>query len=257
VAWKNLSHIVEFGITSADITLVCGPLYHVGGLDLPGLGTMHAGGSLVLLRKFDAREVVETIERERPTNIWLAPAIMNAILHLLDVAERDLSSIRFIIGGGEKMPVPLVERILTVFRGAWFADAYGLTETVSGDSFNDAEHMLTKVGSVGRPVAHLEVRIVDEDGTSSPSGQLGEITLRGPKVFRGYWRDEDATAQALRDGWFHTGDVGRLDEEGYLYVGDRKKDMIISVGAYADRRRSSTRVATLRQHRIAPLAATG
>lgn len=230
VSWKNLGHIVEFGLTDADTTLVCGPLYHVGGLDLPGLGTLHAGGRLSLLRKFDACEVVDTIERERPSNVWLAPSMMNAILQLPDIADRDTSSIRFIIGGGEKMPVPLVQRIRKAFPGAWFADAYGLTETVSGDTFNDAEHVLSKIGSVGRPVVHLEVRIVDESGEPVPAGELGEIAMRGPKVFAGYWRDEEATAKALRDGWFHTGDVGRLDSDGYLYVEDRKKDMIVSGG---------------------------
>ncbi|MFF5987106.1 acyl-CoA synthetase [Prauserella flavalba] len=227
---KNLGHIVEFGITSSDTTLVCGPLYHVGGLDLPALATLHAGGSLILTRKFDANEVVDTIERERPTNIWLAPSMMNALLHLPGITERDTSSIRFIIGGGEKMPVPLVERIRAAFPSAWFADAYGLTETVSGDTFNDAEHMLSKVGSVGRPVVHLRVRIVNDLGEEVPRGQLGEITLSGPKVFAGYWRDPEATAKALRHGWFHTGDIGRLDEDGYLYVEDRKKDMIVSGG---------------------------
>ncbi|WP_326565602.1 long-chain fatty acid--CoA ligase [Amycolatopsis rhabdoformis] len=230
LVWKNLGHLVEFGITAEDVTLVCGPLYHVGGFDLPGVGTLHVGGSLIVLRKFDAAEVVATIERERPSNIWLAPSMMNAILQLPDLRERDLSSIRFIIGGGEKMPVPLVEKILTAFPKAWFSDAYGLTETVSGDTFNDPEHMLAKVGSVGRPVVHLEVRIVDESGAPLPTGELGEIALRGPKVSIGYWRDDAATAKAFRDGWFHTGDVGRLDADGYLYVEDRKKDMIVSGG---------------------------
>lgn len=228
--FKNFGHIIEFGITSADTTLVCGPLYHVGGLDLPGLGTLHAGGSLVLLRKFDAREVLDTIERERPSNVWLAPSMMNALLQLPETADRDTSSLRFIIGGGEKMPEPLIERIRAAFPGTWFSDAYGLTETVSGDTFNDAEHMLSKVGSVGRPVVHTQVRIVDEQGNEVPRGALGEITLSGPKVFAGYWRDPEATARALRGGWFHTGDVGRVDEDGYLYVEDRKKDMIVSGG---------------------------
>jgi acyl-CoA synthetase (AMP-forming)/AMP-acid ligase II len=228
--FKNLGHLVEFGITGADTTLVCGPLYHVGGLDLPGLGTLHAGGSLIVLRRFDAREVLDTIEARRPTNVWLAPSMMNAVLRLPDLADRDTSSLRFIIGGGEKMPVPLVERIRAAFPGAWFADAYGLTETVSGDTFNDAEHMVSKVGSVGRPVAHLRVRVVDERDAEVPDGQLGEITLSGPKVFAGYWRDDEATAKVLRDGWFHTGDIGRVDEDGYLYVEDRKKDMIVSGG---------------------------
>lgn len=227
---KNLAHIVEFGLTAADKTLVCGPLYHVGGLDLPGLGTLHAGGSLALLRRFDAAEVVAAIERERPTNIWLAPAMMNAILQLPDLSGRDTSSLRFIIGGGEKMPEPLIERIRAAFPTTWFADAYGLTETVAGDTFNDAAHALSKVGSVGRPVLHVRVRIVDETGAEVPAGTLGEIALSGPKVFGGYWRDPEASAKVLRDGWFHTGDIGRVDADGYLYIEDRKKDMIVSGG---------------------------
>lgn len=228
--WKNFSHIIEFGLTDRDVTLICGPLYHVGGLDLPALGTLHTGGSLVLMQKFDARETLRLIEQERPTNIWLPPAMMNAILQLPDVTGCDTSSLRFIIGGGEKMPEPLVSRIAAAFPGTWFADAYGLTETVSGDTFNDAGHVLAKVGSVGRPVAHLEVAIQDEQGHGQPTGELGEIVLRGPKVFAGYWRDEAATAAAFRDGWFRTGDIGRIDADGYLYVEDRKKDMIISGG---------------------------
>ncbi|WP_030622297.1 AMP-binding protein, partial [Streptomyces fulvoviolaceus] len=108
--------------------------------------------------------------------------------------------------------------------------AYGLTETVSGDTFLDRDHALTKLGSVGRPVPHTRVRIVDDMGKEVPAGELGEITLRGPKVFAGYWRDEKATAAALRDGWFHTGDIGHLDEDGFLYIDDRKKDMIVSGG---------------------------
>jgi acyl-CoA synthetase (AMP-forming)/AMP-acid ligase II len=153
-----------------------------------------------------------------------------AILQLPDVSERDLSSVRLVIGGGEKMPEPLVRRVLDAFPGVWFADAYGLTETVSGDTFNDAEHMLSKVGSVGRPVPHLEVRIVDDEGFAVPRGEVGEIALRGPKVTSGYWRDAEATARSWRNGWFHTGDVGRLDDDGFLFVEDRKKDMIVSGG---------------------------
>jgi O-succinylbenzoate-CoA ligase len=230
LAWKNLSHIIEFGITEADSTLVCGPLYHVGGHDLPGVGTLHAGGSLILLRKFDAAEVLATIEHERPSNIWLAPAMMNAVLQQPDLAKRDTSSIRFIIGGGEKMPEPLISQVVAAFPNAWFSDAYGLTETASGDTFNDADHMLAKAGSVGRPVAHLQVRIVRDDGEAAAPGELGEIALKGPKVFSGYWRDDEATQNALRNGWFHTGDVGRIDDDGYLYVEDRKKDLIVSGG---------------------------
>jgi acyl-CoA synthetase (AMP-forming)/AMP-acid ligase II len=156
--------------------------------------------------------------------------MVNAVLQVPGLSGYDTSSVRLIIGGGEKMPEPVVRRILDAFPGAWFADAYGLTETVSGDTFLDREHSLSKIGSVGRPVAHVELRIVDELGEPVPAGTLGEIALRGPKVFDGYWRDEEATARAIRNGWFHTGDIGRLDEDGFLYVEDRLKDMVISGG---------------------------
>lgn len=228
--WKNFSHIAQFGLTQDDRTLICGPMYHVGGLDLPGIGTLHAGGSLVLMRRFDAQAVLATIAREKPTNIWLAPAMMNALLQRPELPETDVSSLRFIIGGGEKMPEPVISRIAEAFPNAWFADAYGLTETVSGDTFNDAQHMLSKAGSVGRPVLHTQVQIMRDDDQPAEVGELGEIAVRGPKVFSGYWRDEAATAQAIRNGWFYTGDIGRLDEEGYLYVEDRKKDLIVSGG---------------------------
>ncbi|MFG2247319.1 long-chain fatty acid--CoA ligase [Spirillospora sp. NPDC048823] len=230
VIYKNLGQIIHLGLTHADITLVCGPLYHVGALDLPALATWHAGGSLVVQRKFDADEVLRAIERERITNVWLAPAMMNAVLGSAELGRRDTSSVRFIVGGGEKMPEPLVRRILEGFPNAWFADAYGLTETVSGDTFLDREHTLAKLGSVGRPIPHVRVRVVGEDDRDVPAGTLGEIVLRGPKVCAGYWRDEAATERAFRGGWFHTGDVGRLDEDGFLYVEDRKKDMIVSGG---------------------------
>ncbi|MGW0007368.1 acyl-CoA synthetase [Nocardia grenadensis] len=228
--WKNLAHILEFSLTGQDNTLVCGPLYHVGAMDLPGLATLHAGGRLSLLERFAAATVVEALVAIRPSNIWLAPSMMNAILQLPDIAGRNTSSLRFITGGGEKMPIPLLDRIAEAFPTAWFADAYGLTETVSGDTVNDAAHMRSKVGSVGRPVAHVQIAVFDDNGDPVPSNTLGEIVVRGPKVMTGYWRDEQATAAAFRDGWFHTGDIGRLDEDGFLYIEDRKKDMIVSGG---------------------------
>lgn len=228
--WKNIAHVVEFGMTVEDIGLVCGPLYHVGALDLTSTSIIYAGGSLVIHRKFDAEAVVSEIERSGVTNIWLAPSMINAIVNLEGIDEWDLSSVRFIIDGGEKMPEPLIKRLGDIFPSAWFADAYGLTETVSGDTFLDKRHTLEKLGSVGKPCLHLEVDIWDEEGNSLPLNAEGEIVLRGPKVCKGYWRNQEATEEALRGGWFHTGDLGYLDEDGFLYIVDRLKDMIVSGG---------------------------
>jgi acyl-CoA synthetase (AMP-forming)/AMP-acid ligase II len=156
--------------------------------------------------------------------------MVNATMALPDINQRDLSSVRLLIDGGEKMPIPLIERLQQTFPSAWFADAYGLTETVSGDTFLDKASTVTKLGSVGRPCLYLEVDIWDEQGRSRPPGERGEVVLRGPKVFKGYWRDPDATEAAFTGGWFHTGDIGVLDDEGYLYIVDRVKDMIVSGG---------------------------
>jgi acyl-CoA synthetase (AMP-forming)/AMP-acid ligase II len=230
LAWKNLAHIVEFGFTSADLGLACGPLYHVGALDLTTTSLITAGATTILHRSFDAARVVDEIERSRVTTVWLAPAMVNAIMTLPDVEQRDLSSVRLIINGGEKMPIPLIRRIERTFPSAWFADAYGLTETVSGDTFLDRHSIVTKLGSVGRPCLHLELDIWDEQGGSVAAGERGEIVMRGPKVFKGYWRDPQATADAFAGGWFHTGDIGVRDEDGYLFIVDRLKDMIVSGG---------------------------
>jgi acyl-CoA synthetase (AMP-forming)/AMP-acid ligase II len=230
LAWKNLAHLVEFGFTREDIGLACGPLYHVGALDLTTTTLIAAGATTIVHRAFDAAAVVDEIERSRVTTVWLAPAMVNAIMAVPGVEERDLSSVRVIVNGGEKMPIPLIERLRRTFPSAWFADAYGLTETVSGDTFLDRDSLVRKLGSVGRPCLYLELDVRDDDGRSVPAGTPGEVVLRGPKVFKGYWRDPEATAKAFAGGWFHTGDVGVRDEDGYLYIVDRLKDMIVSGG---------------------------
>jgi fatty-acyl-CoA synthase len=188
------------------------------------------GATTVIHRVFDAEAVVDEIERSRVTCVWAAPAMVRAVLDVPGIDERDLSSVRLLIAGGEKMPVPFIERLRRTFPSAWFADAYGLTETVSGDTFLDRASTVSKLGSVGRPCQYLELEIWDEDGASMPAGQRGEVVLRGPKVFAGYWRDPDATRAAFSGGWFHTGDIGVRDDDGYLYIVDRLKDMIVSGG---------------------------
>ena len=233
--WKTVGHVAEFGLSAADRTLMAGPMYHVGAFDLPGIGTWWVGGSLVILPRFDPPDLLAAVERERPTNVWLAPAMVNAVLTAMarspELANRSTASVRFITGGGEKMPVTLIERLLAAFPNARFADAYGLTETVSGDTFNDQAHTLSKIGSVGKPVLNLDLKILGPDDAPAEPGSPGEVLLRGPKVVSGYWKNPDATGAAFTaDGWFRTGDIGHLDKDGYLYIDDRKKDMIVSGG---------------------------
>ncbi len=228
--WKNIGHILVFNITEADRTLVIGPMYHVGGMDLPATGVLYCGGSLVILKKFDPIAVLQNIDKEKITNLWLSPAMTIMLFNEPSFSQYDVSTVRFIIDGGEKMPVTLIEKFKEKFPKAWFADAYGLTETVSGDTFLAKDKMLNKIGSVGKPLPHLMVKILDQDDKEMDAGQLGEICLKGPKVFKSYWKNPEATAEALRGGWFHTGDIGMLDKDGFLYIVDRAKDMIISGG---------------------------
>ena len=179
LAWKNLAHLVEFGFTSADLGLACGPLYHVGALDLTTTTLIAVGATIVIHRVFDAAAVVDELERSRVTTVWLAPAMVNAIMALPDIEQRDLSSVRVIINGGEKMPIPLIERIQRTFPSAWFADAYGLTETVSGDTFLDRESLVSKLGSVGRPCLYLELDIRDDDGYLFIVDRLKDMIVSG------------------------------------------------------------------------------
>jgi acyl-CoA synthetase (AMP-forming)/AMP-acid ligase II len=228
--WKNLTHAIDLQVTGDDRILVVGPLYHAGGFDVLGSTALYLGGTVVVVRSFDALQVLRLVDREHITGLWLAPAMINMILNEPSLEDYNVSSVRIVVDGGEKMPLSLINRFLARFPGTWFCDGYGLTETVSGDVILRKDKTIEKLGSVGRPITHQRVRIVDDQGCDAPVGTLGEIVLKGPKVFKGYWKDSDATEAALRGGWFHTGDVGYLDEDGYLFIVDRKKDMIISGG---------------------------
>jgi acyl-CoA synthetase (AMP-forming)/AMP-acid ligase II len=158
----------------------------VGALDLVTTTMIAAGATTMVHRVFDAELVVDEIERSGVTLVWAAPAMVRAILDVPTIETRDLSSVRALIAGGEKMPIPFIERLRATFPSAWFADAYGLTETVSGDTFLDRESTVSKLGSVGRPCLYLDLDIWDEAGASMPPGERGEVVLRGPKVFKGY-----------------------------------------------------------------------
>jgi fatty-acyl-CoA synthase len=151
----------------------------------------------------------------------------NMILQREDLESYDVSSIRLCCSGGEALPIALMERLIALF-GADFTDGYGLTEGTSCSTVLRPEHVITKTGSVGTPFLHNAVRVVDEDDNDVAVGETGEVIQQGPTVMQGYWRRPDATAWALRNGWLHTGDVGRFDEDGFLYIVDRKDDMIIT-----------------------------
>jgi fatty-acyl-CoA synthase len=229
-AWKAMDHIAALGLTRDDKLLVVGPLYHVGAFDLPGVALLAQGGMLAILREFDPEAALALIARERLTGGWMAPVMLNRVLALPGRERFDLSSFRWLIGGGERTPEVRIREFTSLFTRARYIDAYGLTESCSGDTLMEAGREIEKIGSTGRALAHVQIAILDDAGQRLAPGAQGEVCLRGPKITQGYWKDPAKTAASFFGEWFRTGDVGFLDGEGFLYLTDRKKDMIISGG---------------------------
>ncbi len=228
--WKCADQIAALRLSADDRLLVVGPLYHVGAFDLPGVALFDLGGALFVMRDFEPGPVLAAIERERITCAWFAP-VMAGVLLAHEGRERfDLSSFRWCIGGGERTPEGRIRAFTGLFRNARYIDGYGLTETCGGDTLMEPGREIDRIGSTGRALAHVEITIRDGDGGVLPPGAEGEICLRGPKVMRGYWKDPEKTRASFFGDWFRSGDVGYLDDEGFLYLTDRKKDMIISGG---------------------------
>ena len=228
--WKCMDHVIALGLTADARLLVTGPLYHVGAFDLPGMAVLWVGGMLYIHREFDAARVLTSIAAEKLTCGWLAPVMLGSVLAHPQRGSFDVSTIRWIIGGGERTPEARIRAFSEYFTNGRYIDGYGLTESCSGDTLMEAGREIEKIGSVGRALPHVEVDIRDADGRALPAGEAGEICLRGPRITKGYWRDEKKTAASFYGDWFRTGDVGYLDDDGFLYLTDRVKDMIISGG---------------------------
>jgi fatty-acyl-CoA synthase len=228
LAWNSLNTNVGWELRADDVSIIHTPLFHTGGINVLTIPILHAGGTIVLMREWEPQRCLELIERERVTVFFAVPTMFQMLLDAPNFGRTDLSCVRFFISGGAPCPVPLIEAFQS--RGIPFRQGYGLTE-VSVNCFTlNAEDAIRKVGSVGRPMIHLDARLVDADGRDVAPGQVGELWLRGPTVCAGYWQNPEATAVSITDGWFHTGDLARMDAEGYYYIVDRKKDMYISGG---------------------------
>jgi acyl-CoA synthetase (AMP-forming)/AMP-acid ligase II len=227
---------LESSVTPADRVLLTMPLYHVGA-KCTQLGYHWRGCPVVLHRAFDPRAVLQTIEAERITATLLAPTMLRAVLDLPDFDRYDHSSLRTVFYSAAPMPVPLLRRAVETF-GPIFIQYYGMTESGPlGTALHKHQHVLDgsptqarRLASAGQPFTTCEIRVVHDDDTDCAVGEAGEVLIRNPALMQGYWNNPDATAEALRGGWMHTGDMGVLDDEQFLYIVDRKKDMIVSGG---------------------------
>jgi long-chain acyl-CoA synthetase len=213
---------------SDDVVMGCLPLFHVFGLTCGLNATVVGGGTLTLLPRFDAGKALEIIERDRVTIFEGVPTMYGAMLHHQTERSPDTSSLRLCISGGAAMPVEILRNFEQKF-GCMILEGYGLSETSPVASFNHPDKV-RKPGSVGTPVVGVEMRLVDAEGAETAAGEVGEIAIRGHNVMKGYWGKPEATAEAIPDGWFRTGDMGKVDDDGYYFIVDRKKEMIIRGG---------------------------
>ena len=189
-----------------------------------------AAGKIVIMHKWDPERALELIERERITIFGGVPAMVWQVLESPDFEKRDISSVKSIGYGGAPAPPELVRRIEAMFPGRIPSNGYGLTETSSVTTLNTGVDYLAHPDSVGVPVAVVDVKVVDEEGRDLPEGSIGELWIRGPNIVKGYWNKPEATAATFTDGWLHSGDVARVDGEGFVYIVDRAKDMVIRGG---------------------------
>ncbi|MEA2174370.1 MAG: fatty-acyl-CoA synthase, partial [Blastocatellia bacterium] len=228
LTWNSINTLIGWDIVSTDITTVHAPLFHTGGFNVLTLPLFHHGGTLIILRSFDATRVLEMIERYRCTIFFGVPTMFQMMMESTLFETTDFSSLRYFISGGAPCPVPLIEAYQK--RGVAFTQGYGLTEVGPNCFKLGLEDAVRKAGSIGFPSFHSEARIINEKGRDVQRGEIGELILRGGHVCSGYWQNTEATDAALCDGWFYTGDLARQDEEGYYYIVGRAKDMIISGG---------------------------
>jgi long-chain acyl-CoA synthetase len=214
----------------ANVVLLSVPLFHATGCHSVLLGNTLAGGTLVMMRRWDPGRALELIEREKVTNFGGVPAMVMQVLDHPDFARRDTSSVRGVSYGGAPAPPDLVRRITRHFPGGTPSNGYGLTETSSLSTMNSGSDYVAHPDSVGPPVPVVDVKVVGPLGEDLPAGTPGELWIKGPNVVKGYWGKPEATAASFSDGWLHTGDVARVDEEGFVYIVDRAKDMLIRGG---------------------------
>jgi len=232
---NSMNAIVNLGLSSESTHLHVSPLFHLAGGSR--LFTLTAvGGTHAVIPSFDADDFLDAIARFRVTVTVVVPTMLNSLLQHAKIQDYDLSSLRLLTYGASPMPEALLRRAVAQFPDVSFLQSYGMTElspvaTMLLPKYHCFEGPNSgRIRSAGQAVLNADIAVVDENGKAQPQGMVGEVCVRGPMVMQGYWRQPELTKQTVRDGWMHTGDAGYLDGEGFLFLSDRIKDMIISGG---------------------------
>ena len=227
--WNAINVLgTDIGLRGEDVTVAVAPMFHIGGLGVHTLPLLYVGGTSVIMPSFEPRATLQAMADHHVTVQFMVPAMWTALTQVSDFDSFNLSALRFAMGGGSPVPLTVIDFMRE--RGVPFTEGFGMTETAPLVTVLDAENISTRAGSIGRVAMHVDARIVDDDDRDVATDTVGELIVRGPNVFTGYWMKAEASAEALRGGWFHTGDLGRMDAEGFITLVDRKKDMIISGG---------------------------
>ncbi|TQS42100.1 acyl-CoA synthetase [Cryptosporangium phraense] len=228
MTWACLNQILGFDFAQDERTLALAPLFHIGGLNGTVNPTLLRGGSVVIVRAFDPASILATIEEQRITSFFAVPTMLDAMARDPGFTSRDLSSLRTVAAAGAPLPMHTLRTWLD--RGLTVQQAYGMTETAPAGTVLDSADAIAHVGSAGRPQFFTDVRVVRTDGTETAPDEIGEVVLQGPNVMAGYWREPERSAEVLVDGWYHSGDAGSVDADGFLTIRDRYRDMYISGG---------------------------
>ena len=228
LTWNSINVIVDTDLAHDEITLVSAPLFHTAALNMTCLPTILKGGTVIIEEAFDEARTLELIETRRVTTLFGVPTMYQRLADAPGFAEADLSSVRNLLCGGSPVAEALIRRYLD--RGLSFVQGYGMTEASPGTLLLDAEHALSKCGTAGVPHFFTDVRLARPDGSTAEVGEPGEVQVEGPNVMIGYWGRPVETRRALADGWLHSGDLAAADEDGYVRIVDRIKDLIISGG---------------------------
>lgn len=226
--WNSVNTTLRLNISQTDATVIFLPFFHTGGWNVLTTPFLHRGAKVIFLKKFDADRILELSESEKCTLLFGVPTTMDMMARSPKFGSSSLKSIRYAIVGGEPMPVELIRTWHD--KGVPIRQGYGLTEFGPNVFSLNEEDAIRKIGSIGFPNFYVDTRIVDDEGRDVAANEVGELILRGPMAMKGYWRNDKATAETLKDGWLHTGDLVRRDDEGYVYVVGRKKDMFKSGG---------------------------
>lgn len=221
--------MTSFGITEGDTNAILLPMSHISGPILVNQLILQ-GSTLVILDTIRPEAILEAIESHKINWFHGVPPIFQALLKVSRERHYDTSSLRFIFMMGAPVPLRLMEEFRERYPGVKVMQGYGLTETSPLVTLVSLEDWERKLGSAGKPVPGVEIRVVDEEGNILPPGEVGEVIIKGPQVMKGYYKNPEATAQVIRDGWFYSGDLGKFDQDNYLYIVGRKKDIIITAG---------------------------